>query len=85
MEETVYTLCATTALTCSFLLLRRYRRVRVSLLLWCGLFFLALAAENVILFIDRIVVPETDLSVWRNSVALLGLLILIGGLIKDTK
>jgi hypothetical protein len=85
LEEAVYILCAATALACSFLLLRQYRRVRVPLLLWCGLFFLALTCENAILFIDRVVVPEIDLSLWRNSAALLGVLLLLCGLIWESK
>src|SRR6185436_3908124 len=41
---------------------RGYRLTRVRLLLWTGLCLLALAAENVILFVDLVLFPETDLS-----------------------
>ena len=69
MEGAVYILCALTALACSALLLRGYKRSRVPLLLVCGIFFLALVMENVILFIDVVVIPETDLSLSRFSAA----------------
>jgi hypothetical protein len=84
MEEAVYVLCALTALACSGLLLRNYRRTRARLLLWCGLFFATLVLENVILFLDLVVVPEIDLSLFRNLCALTGVLVLIYGLIWES-
>jgi hypothetical protein len=83
VEGGVYLLCAATALACSLLLLRGFGRGGPRLLLWCGLFFLALAAENVILFIDLLIVPGTDLFVLRSSVALGGVTLLLTGLIWD--
>jgi hypothetical protein len=83
MEGASYLLCAATALACSVLLLRRYRRARVPLLLWCGLFFLALMVENVVLFIDLVLLPEVDLSTVRNGTALVGVLLLLGGLFGE--
>jgi hypothetical protein len=53
--------------------------------LWCGLFFLALAVENVILFIDLVLVPETDLLGVRTSAALVGTLLLLYGLIWEVR
>jgi hypothetical protein len=60
VEGVIYLLSAATALACALLLLRGYRRSRTRLLLWCGLCFLALFAENVMLFIDLEVLPEVD-------------------------
>jgi hypothetical protein len=85
VEGAVYLLCAATALACGLLLLRGFRRSRVRLLLWCGLFFLALFAENVLLFIDVVLVPDIDLSGVRNSVALAGTALLLYGLIWDAR
>lgn len=85
MEIASYVLCAATALACAFLLLRSYWRKRVPLLLWCSLFFLALTVENVVLFLDRVVVPDTDLSILQNSIGLSGLALLLYGLIWDIK
>jgi hypothetical protein len=85
VEGAIYLLCAATALACSLLLARGYRARRVRLLLWCGLFFLALAAENVILFVDVVVVPHTDLSGLRAGVGLAGVLLLLYGLVWEVK
>lgn len=85
MEGALYLLCAATALICSLLLLRSYPRGRVRILLWCGLFFLSLALENAALFIDRVLVPEIDLSAVRNSIALVGTALLLYCLIWEVK
>ena len=84
MEGAVYVLCAVTALACGVLLLRGYRRSRSRLLLWCGLFFLFMAAENAVLFIDLIVLPhDVDLLPVRRAVGLGGVIVLVYGLIWD--
>ncbi|MBI1901094.1 MAG: hypothetical protein HYS13_08290 [Planctomycetia bacterium] len=85
METIVYVLCAVTAFACCALLIRAYGHRHVALLLWCGLFFLALTAENILLFIDVIVVPRTDLTVLRRGIALIGTLLLLYGLIGSPK
>lgn len=83
MEGAVYILCAATALACCVLLFRGYWRNGARLLLWCGLFFLALTLENFILFIDLVIVPQTDLVLFRTPVALVGVVLLLIGLIWD--
>ncbi|HJT75789.1 MAG TPA: DUF5985 family protein [Gemmataceae bacterium] len=85
MESAVYLLCAATALACCVLLLRGYRRSRARLLLWCGLFFLALTVENVVLFLDLVVFVETDLSPFHLSAALVGVALLLYGLIWEVR
>jgi hypothetical protein len=45
----------------------------------------ALAVENVVLFIDFVVVPDTDLSLIRRAVPLLGIALLLYGLIYDVE
>jgi hypothetical protein len=85
VEGAVYLLCAATALACGALLVRGYRRSRVRLLLWSGLFFLALAAENVVLFVDLVVVPEVDLLVIRQALGLCGVAVLLYGLIWESR
>lgn len=85
MEQAIYILCGLTALACAVFLLRGYVRKQVRLLLWCSLFFFALTVENAILFVDIVVVPLTDLSLVRNSVALIGVMMLMYGLASDTK
>ena len=85
MEGLIYALSAATSLACAGLLLRGYRRNGVRLLLWSGLCFTAFTLNNVVLFFDFIVFPERDLFALRSGSALLGLLLLLYGLIWDTR
>lgn len=85
MEGAVYLLCAATALSCALLLLRGYGRSRVRLLLWCGLWFLAMTAENVLLFFDLVLFREKDLSAFHVSAAVVGIVLLLYGLIWEVK
>ena len=86
MAEAVYILCALTSLACAALLFRGYARSRARFLLWSGICFLALAANNVMLFLDKVVFPDRDFLVnERGLVALAGLLILLYGLIWDAE
>lgn len=85
MATIVYALCGLTSVACAVLLLRGYLATRARLLLWGGLCFVGLAINNVVLFIDLSVVPEVDLSVWRSLPTLVGLLVLIYGLVWETK
>jgi hypothetical protein len=66
-------------------MLRGYRRRRVPLLLWCGLCFLALTVENLILFIDLVLIPEKDLAAFHIAAALIGVTLLLYGLIWEVK
>jgi heme/copper-type cytochrome/quinol oxidase subunit 4 len=81
----VYALCALTSIACAVLLLRGYFRSRVRLLLWSGLCFAGLALNNVLLFVDLRVLPETDLSLVRTLPAIAGVMILIYGLVWETR
>ena len=85
MATLVYALCAITSLACAVLLLRGYLRSRARLLLWSGLCFAGLAANNVILLVDKRVVPGMDLSLWRSLPALAGVAILLYGLVWETR
>jgi hypothetical protein len=85
MATLVYALCALTSLACAVLLLRGYLRSRARLLLWSGLCFAGLAANNVLLLIDKRVVPTMDLSLWRSLPALAGVAVLLYGLVWETR
>jgi hypothetical protein len=81
----VYVLCALTSLASAALLTRGYLRSRARLLLWAALCFVGLAANNALLYIDKVILPaEVDLSVWRTATALAGLGVLLFGLIWDS-
>lgn len=81
----VYALCALTSVACAVLLLRGYARSRVRLLLWSGICFIGLAINNIVLFVDVRLLPETDLSLIRSIPAVAGVLILVFGLIWETR
>ncbi len=83
MAEWIYSLCAVTSLLCALLLLRAYLKRRYRLLLWSALCFSGLALNNVLLVIDKLLVPEVDLSILRTSVALAAMAVLIIGLINE--
>lgn len=86
MAEAVYILCALTSAACAVLLLRGYSRSGQRLLLWSGLCFVSLSLSNVLLFVDLVLIgPETDLSLLRISLALLGVATLLYGLIWDSQ
>jgi len=79
----VYVLCGITSLACVALLLRGYLRTRSRLLFWSGLCFVGLAIQNILLFVDLVLVPDVDLSIWRNAAALIGLCLLLFALIWE--
>ena len=81
----VYALCALTSAACAVLLLRGYARSRVRLLLWSGTCFIGLALNNIVLFVDMRVLRDMDLSVVRTIPAIAGVLILIYGLVWETR
>lgn len=83
MATFIYLMCAATALACAVLVLRSYRSTRFRLLFWCGLCFAGMFLANVLLIVDRLVVPETDLSTVRLSAGLLALLPLLYGLVWE--
>ena len=82
--EIVYLLCTITSLLCGILLLRGYLRSRTRLLMWSSICFFCLCVNNVMLFVDVIVLPSAiDLSVWRLLPALLGIALMCYGLIEE--
>ncbi|MGA7451518.1 MAG: DUF5985 family protein [Rhodoplanes sp.] len=85
MSGTIYALCALTAALCAVLLLQSYARGKYRLLLWSGLCFVGLTIVNLLLVIDKLFVPQVDLSVWRSAVALLAMCVLLYGLVWDTE
>jgi Family of unknown function (DUF5985) len=84
VAEAVYVLCALTSLACAWLLLRSFGQTHVRLLFWSGLCFIGLALQNIILFVDKVIAPDVDLSAVRLIPALAGLVLLLGALIWET-
>jgi hypothetical protein len=84
MAATVYVLCTLTSSLCAALLLREHRKTASRLLLWSGLSFTALAASNAMVFVDFVVMPTIDLSLFRGAVFCLATVLLLYGLVRDT-
>jgi len=84
VAQAVYILCALTGILCAVLLFRGYRDNRTRLLFWASLAFLFLAVDNVILYVDLVIVPR-DLFWYRTGSALVGMLLLLFGLIWETQ
>jgi hypothetical protein len=85
MPELVYVLCALTSVLCAGLLLRSYRANRTRLLLWSTLCFVGLAINNILLFVDIVLVPDISLQFFRTSSALIALALLTIGLIWESR
>lgn len=85
MATAVYVLCALTSLACAVLLLRGYLQRGVKLLLWSGLAFVGFTLGNAMLVLDLVIIPDRDLSLFRSLPVLAGLVVLVYGLVWDTK
>jgi hypothetical protein len=83
MATFFYIMCALVSLLCGILLMRAYARSRLRLLLWSGICFLGLALSNLLVFVDLIMFPETDLYILRLCTAAMAMLILLYGLIWE--
>jgi hypothetical protein len=64
---------------------REWRVQEIARQFWCGIFFVTMALENGVLFVDVILVPHIDLSDIRRAVPLTGLCLLLYGLICEVK
>ena len=56
----VYLLCLVTSAACAWLLGRSYARSGMRLLLWSCVCFVLLAANDFVLVIDLLVMPQVD-------------------------
>jgi hypothetical protein len=84
MAAIAYILCTLTSIVCAGLLLRGYKQSRLRLLFWCGLCFVGLALNNILLLVD-VGTPDVDLSHIRSLPAVVGLLVMIFGLIWEKR
>lgn len=81
----VYLLCFATSSACAFLLLRSHRGGGGRLLLWSGLCFLFLAANNLLVILDLLLLPDLDMRIPRLLLALAAISILLFGFIWDAE
>ena len=85
MAEAVYLLCAVTSVVCALMLFRGYRAQRTRLLFWSSLCFGGLALNNIVTFLDLVIVSSVDFSLLRAWIALIAVVVLIYGLICELK
>jgi uncharacterized protein DUF5985 len=83
MAAAVYLLCFVTSTGCTLALSRSYRQSRVRLLFWSSLCFAGLALNNLLLFVDLVLVPGADLELLRTAVAFVAIMILLYGLMAE--
>lgn len=79
----VYLLCFLTSAACGLLLARSYRRTGARLLFWSALCFLFLAANNLLVIFDLLLMPDVDFRLARYGLALAALGVLLFGFIWD--
>lgn len=85
MATTVYALCAVTSALCAVLLLRSWLSGRQRLVLWTALGFAGLFLNNLLLVVDQSLFPDVDLQVLRDTSGLAAVLVLLGGLIWESR
>ena len=81
----VYILCFLTSVACAWLLGRSYSATRTGLLLWSSICFAFLAANNLMLVIDLLVLPSLDLRLARLLLALAAVVSLIWGFVWEVE
>ena len=85
IAEAIYLLSAATSLLAAFLLMRQYRASRTPLLLWSTIAFLGLAVNNVLVYTDLVLMPQTDLALYRAFFGAAAMMALLYGLIRETR
>ena len=83
-EAVIYLLCVATSLLCAYLLARAYRRSRTKLLIWSALCFALLAANNLVLAVDILLLPTIDLTVIRLATSLAAISVLLFGFVWES-
>lgn len=85
LKISIYLLCVLTAVACSILLLRGYRQSSTRLLLWSSVCFGFLALQAMIVIIELLVLPGSDLQMLRHAASLAAAGSLIFGLVWETE
>lgn len=81
----VYTLCLLTSAACAWLLWRTWRRSGARLLLWSALCFALLAANNLFVILDLLVIDHIDFRLERILLSLAAVSVLLFGFIWRTE
>ncbi len=82
-QASVYLLCFLTSAGCAALLTRSYLASRARLLLWTALCFGLLTVNNLLLFVDVVLLPSVNLLAYRHMASLGAIVVLLIGFIWD--
>ena len=82
-EAVVYLLCFLSSGLCAYLLVTAFVRGEEKLLLWSAICFCLLAINNLLVFVDIIILPNLDLTWWRSLTSLTAVSALIYGFIWE--
>lgn len=82
-EALLYLLCFFSSGLCGYLLVVAFRRNRERLLLWSVICFCLLALNNLLVFIDIILLPDVDLSLARSLTSLAAVAVLLYGFVWE--
>ena len=80
----VYSLCFGTSAICAGLLIRSYIRTRTDLLLWSAACFVLLAANNFVVIVDILILPERDFRLFRLALSLAAVMVLLFGFVWNS-
>lgn len=79
----VYLLCFLTSSACATLLVRSFRRSGMRMLLWSALCFICLAANNLVVIVDLLLLPQWNFQLLRHLLLVLAVGVLLFGFIWD--
>ena len=85
LPSAVYFLCCLASLVALWLVYRSYRVAPTRFMLWSTLAFVALAVNNVLLFVDVVLLPDISLLPLRHAVALIAAGLLLYGFIWEAE
>ncbi len=85
VSNLVYLLCFLASALCAGLLLRQYRNVASPILLWSSTCFTLLAITNLLVVIDKVLLPELDLRLARLLMTLIAVMVLLVGFIWEAE
>ena len=80
----IYLLCFFSSALCGYLLVTAYRRHQQRLLLWSAACFCLLSLNNLLVFVDIVLLPDIDLHTLRLITSLVAVGILIYGFVWET-
>lgn len=81
----VYLLCFLASALCAGLLARQYGRTRMPVLLWSAGCFVLLAASNLLVVVDQLILTEANLRPLRLVLTLMAVSVLLFGFIWEAE